>query len=174
MPYNARLKTGAPRKRKKPGYRVTNAREYSQSLKKSGQFSPYCPDGDLKALFIKAQPYVKGASGREATYTDAYIELFYTFYRLFGWGTRQITGQMEEFWAIRGLDIGVPSFGHLSDRFAALKIIIRQRCERLRRSLANGEAVSLIVESTGMQFGRRVNGTNRNTAGKRRIRRGAR
>ncbi|MFL9965996.1 transposase [Paraburkholderia sediminicola] len=126
MPYNARLKTGEPRKRKKPGYRVTNAREYSQSLKKRGQLSPYCPDGDLKALFINAQPYVKGVSGREATYTDAYIELIYTFYWLFGWGTRPITGQMEEFWAIRGLDIAVPSFGHRVTE-AALKIIIRQR-----------------------------------------------
>ena len=66
-------------------------------------------------------------SGREATYTDAYIELIYTFYRLFGWGMRQITGRMEEFRAIRGLDIAVPSFGHLGDRFAALTISIRQR-----------------------------------------------
>jgi hypothetical protein len=61
---------------------------------------------------------------------------------------------MEEFWAIRGLDIALPSFAHLSDRFAARTISIRQRCERLRRCLANGEAVSLIVDSTGVQFGR--------------------
>ncbi|MGF6483129.1 hypothetical protein QFZ91_005356 [Paraburkholderia sp. JPY419] len=32
MPYKARLKTGEARKRKKPGYRVTNARAYNQSL----------------------------------------------------------------------------------------------------------------------------------------------
>jgi hypothetical protein len=127
MPYKARLKTGEPRKRKKPGYRVTNAGEYNRSLKRRGQLSLYCPDGDLKALFINAHPYVKGVSGREATHTDAYIELIYTFYRLFGWGMRQITGRMEEFRAIRGLDIAVPSFGHLGDRFAALTISIRQR-----------------------------------------------
>ena len=47
----------------------------------------------------------------------------------------------------------MPSSGRLSDRFAALKISIRQRCERLRRCLANGEAVSLIVDSTGACFG---------------------
>ena len=56
-------------------------------------------------------------------------------------------------WEIRRLEIAVPTVGRLSDRFAALKISIRQRCERLRRRLANGEAVSLIVDSTGMQFG---------------------
>jgi hypothetical protein len=60
MPYKARLKTGEPRKRKKPGYRVTNAREYNQSLKKRGQLSLYCPDGDLKALFINAPPVCEG------------------------------------------------------------------------------------------------------------------
>ena len=48
-------------------------------------------------------------SGREPTYTTAYIELIYTFYRLFGWGMRQITGYMEDYWATRGLDIPVPS-----------------------------------------------------------------
>jgi hypothetical protein len=36
------------------------------------------------ALFINAHPYVKRVSSREATYTDAYIKLIYTFYRLFG------------------------------------------------------------------------------------------
>jgi hypothetical protein len=55
MPDKARLKTGEPHKRKKPGYRVTNAGEYNRSLKRRGQFSLYCPDGDLKALFINAR-----------------------------------------------------------------------------------------------------------------------
>ncbi|MEN2473258.1 hypothetical protein [Burkholderia sp. GS2Y] len=39
------------------------------------------------------------------------------FYRLFGWRMRQITSHMHEFWALRGLDIAVPSFGLLSERF---------------------------------------------------------
>ncbi|MET3233745.1 UNVERIFIED_ORG: hypothetical protein ABIC54_005960 [Burkholderia sp. 1263] len=53
-----------------------------------------------------------------------------------------------------GLDIAVPNFGHLSDLFAALDVRVRQRCERLASRLARGEAVTLIVDSTGMQFGR--------------------
>lgn len=153
-PRKARLKTGEPRKRKKPGYRGTNARAYNQSLKKRGQLSLYCPDDELKTLFINAHRYVKGASGRDATYIDAYTELIDTSYRLFGLGMCQITGQAEEFWAICGFDIALPGFAHLSCRFAVLTISIRQRRERLRRCLANGEAVSLIVDSTGMQFGR--------------------
>ncbi len=43
MPYKARLKTGEPRKRKRPGYRVTNARAYNQSLRKRGMISLYVP-----------------------------------------------------------------------------------------------------------------------------------
>jgi hypothetical protein len=108
MPYKERQKQGEARKRRKPGYRVTNARAYNQSLRKRGMISLYVPDGDLKAQFINPKVRTPGVSGREPTYTAAYIELIYTFYRLFGWGMRQTTGYMEDFWATRGLDIPVP------------------------------------------------------------------
>ncbi|KWC37641.1 hypothetical protein WL48_13620 [Burkholderia ubonensis] len=68
MPYKARLKTGEPRKRPKPNYAVTNAHEYNESLKRRGQLSLYCPDGDLKALFINDAPYQHGVSGQSQTY----------------------------------------------------------------------------------------------------------
>jgi hypothetical protein len=154
MPYKARLKQGEARKRKKPGYRVTNARAYNQSLRKRGMISLYVADGDLKAQFINAKVRAPGVSGREPTYTTAYIELIYTFYRLFGWGMWQITGYMEDYWTTRGLDIPVPSSGQLCDRFAALEVSVTQRCEQLARRLERGEAVSMIVDSTGLSFGR--------------------
>jgi hypothetical protein len=154
MPYKARLKQGEPRKREKTGYRVTNAGAYNLSLKKRGMISLYFPSGELKAQFINARPYTRGVSGREPTYTAGYIELIYTFYRLFGWGMRQITGYMEDYWATRGLDIPVPSSGQLCDRFAALEVSVTQRCEQLARRLARGEAVSMIVDATGLSFGR--------------------
>ena len=71
MPYKARLKQGEPRKRKKPGYRVTNARAYNQSLRKRGMISLYVPGGDLTAQFINAKVRTPGVSGREPTYTTA-------------------------------------------------------------------------------------------------------
>ena len=67
---------------------------------------------------------------------------------------RQITGFMDEYWRLRGLEIAVPSFGQLSERFATLPVSVQQRCERVAGRLANGEALSLIVDSTGMNFGR--------------------
>ena len=149
MPYKARLKTGELRKRRKPGYQVTNARAYNQSLKKRGMISLYVPGGDLKAQLINARVRTPGVSGREPTYTTAYIELIFTFYRLFGWGMRQITGYMEDYWATRGLDIPVPSASQLGERFASLEVSVTQRCEQLARRLARGETISLIVDSTG-------------------------
>jgi hypothetical protein len=154
MPYKARLKQGEPRKRKKPGYRVTNARAYNQSLRKRGMISLYVPSGDLKAQFINAKVRTPGVSGREPTYTSAYIELIYTFYRLFVWGMRQITGYMEDYWATRGLDIPVPSSSQLCERFAALEVSVRQRSVQLARRFASGEAITMIVDSTGLSFGR--------------------
>ena len=130
---------------------MTNARAYNQSLRKRGMISLYVPDGDLKAQFINAKIRTAGVSGREPTYTSAYIELIYTFYRLFGWGMRQITGYMEDYWATRGLDIAVPSSGQLCDRFAALEVSVTQRCGQLARRLARGEAVSMIGQH-GAEF----------------------
>ena len=154
MLYKARLKQRELRKREKPGYRVTNARAYNQSLRKRGMISLYVPGGDLKAQLINAKVRTPGVSGREPTYTTAYIELIYTFYRLFGWGMRQTTGYMEDYWATRGLDIPVPSSSQLCERFAALQVSVTQRCEQLARRLASGEAITMIVDSTGLSFGR--------------------
>jgi hypothetical protein len=154
MPYKARLKQGELRKRKKPEYRVMNARAYNQSLRKRGMISLYVPGGDLKAQFINSKVRTPGVSGREPTYTTAYIELIYTFYRLLGWGKRQTTGYMEDYWATRGLDIPVPSSSQLCDRFAALQVSVTQRCEQLARRLASGEAIIMIVDCTGLSFGR--------------------
>ena len=153
MPYKARLKQGQERKRSRLGYRVTNWREYNESLKKRGKISLYFPGGDFRAQFITASPYVRGVSGRLPLYTRPYVELIYTFYRLLGCGMRQITGYMEDYWAGQGLDIPVPSFGHLCDLFAALDVKVTQLCKRLARRLAMGEDTSIVIDSTGMGCG---------------------
>ena len=154
MPYKARLQEGQERKRKKPTYRVTNCHEYNQSLKQRGKISLYFPDGDLLSQFINASPYTRGVSGRTSSYHAPYVELIYTFYRLFSWGMRQIAGYVQDYWKTLGLDIPVPSYGHLSDLFSKLHITVKQRCKRLARRLANGENVTVIIDSTGLSFDR--------------------
>lgn len=149
-----RLKTGLERKRKKPTYKIQNWKEYNQSLRKRGMISLYFPDGDIKSHFINDRPYVKGESGRMATYLVPYIEFIYMLYRLFDWGQRQITGYLEDLWKTKGLDIKVPSFGHLCDLFSQVPIKVKQFCNKLCKRVKNGEAIELLLDSTGLTFGK--------------------
>lgn len=154
MPYKQKLKSPSRNPRTKPSYKVINWTDYNKSLKKRGQLSLYFPQGDIKSQFINEECYIVGISGQEATFKDPYIELIYTFYRLFGWGLRQITGFFEDIWHTKGLDIPVPSFGHLSDLFSRLPVKIRQFCDNLAKRVARGESVTLILDSTGLRFGK--------------------
>ncbi|WP_232438065.1 transposase, partial [Burkholderia ubonensis] len=91
----------------------------------------------------RVTPYQQGVSGQSQTYSEAYLELIFIFYRLVDWGMRQSTSHMQEFWALRGLDIGVPTFGLLSERFRTLKVHVKQRCQRVAEGLSRGETISL-------------------------------
>ena len=87
-------------------------------------------------------------------YSRAYIEIIFIHYRLFGWGIRQITGYFEDLWKSKNLDIAVPSFGNLSDLFSSLSVEVKQYCNRLKSRLEAGEELSLILDATGLRFGR--------------------
>ena len=152
MPYKAKLKNPSPMPREKTCYKVNNWPEYNQSLKKRGKLSLYFPKGDLVCQFINDTPYQLGFSGQSQTYKEPYIELIYTFYKLFGWGLRQMTGYFEDLWQGKGLDIPVPSFGHLSDLFSSLPVVVKQFCGTLARKLSAGEDLCLIFDSTGLRF----------------------
>jgi hypothetical protein len=97
MPYKEKLKNPSLKPRKKPQYKVVNWTEYNKILKKRRELSLYFPRGDLRPQFINEDPYVRGIPVQQATYKQLYIELVYMFYRLFGWGMRQITGFLKTF-----------------------------------------------------------------------------
>ncbi|HJD61992.1 MAG TPA: transposase, partial [Rickettsia endosymbiont of Columbicola hoogstraali] len=101
---------------------------------------------------MNAKPYVEGESGRTTTYQTPYIQLIYTLYRLFGFGQRQITGYFEDLWHSEGLEITVPSFGHLCDLFSQITLEIKQYYNKLAERTRKGEAISLILDSTGLRF----------------------
>jgi len=154
MPYKPKLKSPSTKSRSKPKYKVINRSAYNKSFKKRGELSFYFPKGDLIALFINETPYVPGLSGQQATYSDAYIELIFTFYCLFYFGIRQTAGYFEDFWRNKNLDIGVPSFGHLSDLFSKVPLKVRQVCEEAIARINKGESVVMLCDSTGMCFGK--------------------
>jgi hypothetical protein len=154
MPYKRKLKNPSLTSRKKPSYKVTNWSEYNKSLKKRGCLSLYFPQGNLKTQFINEESYVPGILGQQATYKQSYIELIYTFYRLFNWGIRQMTGYFEDIWRTKNMEIPVPSFGHLSDLFSRLPLKVRQFCEKVAKRIEQGEKVTLILDSTELGFGK--------------------
>jgi hypothetical protein len=158
MPYKEAIKlkaeSGSTTPIQKCKYQVKNWSAYNKSLKNRGKLSLYFPKGDLRSTFINDNSYSKGIAGRTALYSSAYIEIIFIHYRLFGWGMRQITGYFEDLWEGKKLDISVPSFGSLSDLFSSLSVEVKQFCNNLKRRLDAGEDVSLILDATGLRFGR--------------------
>ena len=154
MPNKEKLKNPSANPRTKAKYKVNNWTDYNKSLRKRGAISLYFPKGDVALQFVNRESYIPGFSGQQATYKPAYIELMFTLYRLFGWGLRQITGYFEDLWQTKKLEIPVPSFGHLSDLFADLPLKIRQFCETLKMRMERRESIDLILDSTGLRFGK--------------------
>lgn len=158
MPYKESIKQKAEYNSassiQKSKYKVVNWPVYNKSLRNRGKLSLYFPKGDLRSQFINDDSYSKGIAGRAALYSGAYIEIIFIHYRLFGWGMRQITGYFEDLWEEKNLDIAVPSFGTLSDLFACISVETKRFCDNLKRRLEAGEDVSLILDSTGLRFGR--------------------
>ncbi|WOB77082.1 transposase [Achromobacter xylosoxidans] len=73
-------------------------------------------------------------------------------YRMYRMGLREFAGFMHDYWRGRGVELPVPSFGHLSDLFASLDITVRRKCVRAAERLNEGEPVTVIVDSTGLRF----------------------
>jgi hypothetical protein len=46
---------------------------------------------------------------------------------------RQISGYFEDRWSEKGLEIPVPSFGHLSDLFSGVSVETKQYCDKISR-----------------------------------------
>ncbi|WP_440030402.1 transposase [Chromobacterium amazonense] len=152
MPYKERAKSGLPRKRPKSPYKVTNWTAYNRSLINRGRVSFYFPGGNVRAAFVNEIEYVEGLSGKQVGYLDPYIETLFMLKIVFRQGMRQITGFAKEYFQRAGLDLPVPSFGQLSDRFAKLQPSVKVRAAVARQRLKEGKPVDLIVDSTGLKL----------------------
>jgi hypothetical protein len=67
---------------------------------------------------------------------------------------RQMGGYFEDLWKTKGLDIPVPSFGHMCDMFSNISIETKQYCDKLVRRINNGESIDLILDVSRMRFDR--------------------
>jgi len=152
MPFKKKLKSGEPRRRPKPVYAPVGWSAYNKSLQCRGRISLYFPKGDPLTTLVNLSPYVKGVSGQQETYTPAYACILLVLYRLLDMGLRQFAGFMQDYWQVQGIDMPVPSYGHMSDLFAALDLSVQQQCSRTAERLKQGENVSVIVDSSGLRF----------------------
>jgi Transposase DDE domain len=152
MPYKERLKSGEARKKPKPGYAPKDWSAYNKSLRSRGMISLYFPKGDLRKTLVNLNPYVEGVSGQQPTYNTAYVSILFILYRMQNKGLRQFAGFMADYWQAHLPGMPVPSFGHLSDLFAKLDLLVQQQCTRTVERIKRGEKVAVIVDSSGLRF----------------------
>lgn len=154
MPYKERLKTGEARKRPKTQYVPKSWSSYNASMIKRGRISLYFPNGSPSTFLVNQDSYISGVSGRQPVYTKEYVEVLFMLYRFFNLPLRQFTGFITDYFSRSGLEIMVPSFGHLSSMFGKLDIKIKHRSRSAAKQAQQGEDVSIIVDSTGLAFSR--------------------
>jgi hypothetical protein len=82
------------RRRVKPIYTPKDCSAYNKSLGYRGMISLYFPKGNPLTTLVNLKPYVEGVSGRQETFTIAYVCILFILYRLLDQGLRQFVGFM--------------------------------------------------------------------------------
>ena len=101
--------------KKKACYRVTNWKEYNESLVRRGDVTLWLAD-DVLASWEHANSEVK--VGRPFTYSDAAIECLLTLRELFRLPYRQTEGLGRALVKLLEADIAIPDFTSLAKRAA--------------------------------------------------------
>lgn len=125
---------------KKGCYRVTNWREYNESLVRRGNITLWFSEEAL-ASWEHANQAVK--VGRPFTYSDGAIECLLALRELFRLPYRQTEGLGRALVQLMNVDIAIPDFTSLAKRAAKLKI-------SLPVTPAAGP-IDVVVDSTGLK-----------------------
>src|ERR1700674_1765603 len=133
--------SAAASKKAKSLYRVTNWREYNESLVRRGDVT-FWFDEDV----LDAWEHDNAATkvGRPFTYSDRAIECLLTLRELFRLPYRQTEGLGRSLAKLLGADIAIPDFTSLAKRAAKLGVSIDV-------SQANGP-LDVVVDSTGLKI----------------------
>lgn len=126
--------------KKKTAYKVTNWREYNESLVRRGDITLWF-DEDALATWEHANEEVK--RGRPFTYSDAAIECLLMLRELFRLPYRQTEGLGRALVQLMDVDVPIPSFTLLAKRAAKLKT-------SLDVSHTRGP-IDMVVDSTGLK-----------------------
>lgn len=127
-------------KAKKACYRVTNWKEYNESLVRRGEITLWFSEKAL-ASWEHANDAVK--VGRPFTYSDGAIECLLTLRELFRLPYRQTEGLGRALVALLDADVAIPDFTSLAKRAAKLGVF-------LEVSPTCGP-IDVVVDSTGLK-----------------------
>ena len=100
----------------KAKYKVTNWREYNQSLKKRRSLTIWLEEGFEETWYAFAAEVKK--RGRPFIYSDACMKLLATLRHIFKLAPRQLEGFVFSLFELMGVELKVPEFSRLSRRLS--------------------------------------------------------
>jgi hypothetical protein len=139
----AKIDTLTDTSKPKDRYKVTNWREYNAGLKRRGSLTLWVDDSVAGSWYYQG-PAKRG--GRIIYSTDC-IVLLLTLKVTFRLAFRQLEGFAASVFELMGIDLAVPSYTQICRRQSRLKVPL-QVSERLK----NGEAIHLVVDSSGLKI----------------------
>lgn len=127
-------------KAKKARYRVTNWREYNESLVRRGDITLWLSD---EALNSWEHANAERKVGRPFTYSDGAIECLLTLRELFRLPYRQTEGLGRALVQLLEADVAIPDFTSLAKRAGKLKIALEVA--------PTSGPIDVVVDSTGLK-----------------------
>lgn len=121
-------------------YKVTNWKEYNQSLCNRGSLTLWI-DEDIASGWYEEG--IKQAGGNN-TYSDMAIELCLSIRSLHKFGYRQTEGYMASLFSLAKIDLAVPCYTQLQRRSKELSIAIKTR-------IGQKEKIDIVIDSTGLK-----------------------
>lgn len=132
---------GMMAKNKKATYRVTNWREYNESLVRRGDITLWFEE-DVLSAWAHANSDVK--VGRPFIYSDTAIECLLSLRELFRLPYRQTEGLGRALMKLMEVEVAIPSFTLLAKRAAKLKVAL---------NVADSSGpLQMVVDSTGLKI----------------------
>lgn len=121
-------------------YKVTNWKEYNQSLCKRGSITLWITDDIADTWYYQG----KRAPGGELLYTDKAIELCLTLRAIYGLGYRQTEGYVKSLFSLAAIDLQAPSYSQMQRRSARITIGIKTKSDKKG-------AIDIVIDSTGLK-----------------------
>lgn len=124
-------------------YKITNWRSYNTGLKRRGSLTLWV-DKKIAKQWYHTGPAKRGG---QLTYSSECIILLLTLKVTFRLPFRQLVGFAESVFELMGVELQVPSYTQICRRQSGLKVPLGVS-ERLK----NGEAIHLVVDSSGLKI----------------------